>query len=97
MTGDLLRDQLFSKGYKYLLLDNIESSDDGSAILHYELLDEIPIEKCIDDLIALDSKLGGEIIQQSINGYTVIWVGSEYRYFVNSSGRIFRDQKFKKL
>ena len=97
MPRDFVQDYLLSRGYMYLLLDNVESKDDGSTVMHYELLNENLIDNFYDDMIALDSKVGNEIIQDFIMGDSVIWVGGECRYFVNASGKIFRDQHFKKL
>jgi hypothetical protein len=97
MPRDFIQDYLLSRGYMYLLLDNIESKDDGSTVMHYELLNENVIDNFYDDMIALDSKVGNDIIQESMNGYSVIWIATEYMSYINSSGRLFQKQKFQKI
>jgi hypothetical protein len=97
MPRNFVQDYFLSRGYNYLLLDNIESKQDGSTIFHYELLNENLIENYYDDMIALDSKLGNEIIQESINGCSVIWIATENIFYINSSGRLFQKQKFQKI
>ncbi len=88
---------LINQGYRYFLLDNIESQEDGTALFHYELLQEIPIEICINHAIAIESSHACEIIQEFLIGTAIFWINTGQGYHINSSGRIFRNQRFKKL
>ena len=96
MTVEFLRDHLISQGYKYLLLQNIESTENGRTVFHYDLFEDFPSLDSPKDVVRFCSDEGEEIIREFIQQDAKISL-CRNGWCLNMSGIMYRNMIIEKL
>jgi hypothetical protein len=96
MTVEFLRDHLISQGYKYLLLQAIESTPKGSTAFHYDLLEDFPALDSPEDVVRLSSHEGKEVIREFMQQVAKISL-CRNGWCLNVSGIMYRNMIIEQL
>jgi hypothetical protein len=78
---------LINQGYRFFLLDNIESTETGQTVWHYDLILSDNIQYNADFVIDISSHEGEEVIQEFLSGNVRINL-CRIGWCVNRSGSI---------
>lgn len=87
---------LIYQGYRYFFLDNVESTETGLTVWHYNLIQFDDFQYDADVVIDISSHEGEEVIQEFLSGTARINL-CRIGWCVNMSGNMYRKMIVKLL